>query len=258
MILAAELGNSRAKFAFFEGPKKKFAFAVSVSPDRTEDEWRLLLSSFCREGGVEPARTEGAVFAGVNPPKSAPLLAALTSLFGKKPLIVGPGIRTGLDIRTDYQSELGADIVANAAGACGRAKPPFFAADLGTAITLFAVDEKGVFRGVDILPGVSSSLAALARDCAGLPEVGVRPVKTLFGKNTADSVSAGVAFGFASMLDGMARRAAKELGAPLTLFATGGDAPAILPFCESPFLYAPDLTLEGLARLYELNKTRKA
>ena len=259
MILTVDLGNSRAKFAFFEGQKKIFAFAVSVSGERTEDEWRLILSSFCREGSVDPPRVEGVALSSVNPSKGDALALALTAFFRKKPLTLGHGIRTGLDIRTDYQSELGADIVANAVGACGRAKPPFLVADFGTALTLLAVDEKGVFRGVDILPGVSSSARALARDCAGLPEVALRPVKTLFGKNTADSVAGGLVNGYAAMLDGLAARAKRELGAEaLALFATGGDAAAILPACENRFTFVPDLTLEGLARIYDMNQSRKA
>ena len=255
MIICADLGNSRIKFAFFERGVKTCLFSVSAKTDRTADEWRLLLLSFCREKGICPENAEGAALSSVAPAKTPALTEALTALIGKKPLTVGPGIRTGLDIRTDYQVELGADIVAAAVGAKAEGKLPFIVADLGTALTLFAVDEKASFLGVAIAPGVSSAKSAMAKDCAGLYEIEEKAPKSLLGKNTADSVAAGLFYGYAALLDGLTEQVAKEYSLQnAALYLTGGDAEKVLPYCKTPFEKKEDLTLEGLARLFEANR----
>ncbi len=258
LIVAVDLGNTRAKFGCFDGKKKIASLAVGTDSFRSRGEWNSILSAFCSENGVSPSSVEGTVFSGVDPFAGRALREGMTDCFGKTPLTVGHGIRTGLDLRIDYQSELGADIVANAAGAAGRTKAPFLVADLGTALTVFAVDGNSVFRGVNILPGVASSAKALSRDCAALPEVFPEKAGGLFGKNTLDSISGGILLGFASLLDGMAARTRAEFGTEeLPLFATGGDATLVCAYCEEPFADVPDLTLEGLMRLWELNRPRQ-
>lgn len=258
MICAVDLGNTALKCAFYENGRKKAAFSLAATR-RTADEWALLFQCFCERNTLSPALVEGVVLASVAAPLTGAVTLALTEVFGKTPLTVGPGIKTGLDIRTDRQAELGADIVANAVGARGRFAPPFIVVDFGTATTLSAVDEQGIFRGVAILPGVASAAGTLARTCANLPEIEPGMPTALLGKNTQDSLNGGLTFGFAAMADALVDRAEKETGIHgATLLACGGAAEHILPLCEKSFLHCPDLTLEGLVRLYDMNRQRKA
>ena len=259
MILTLDLGNTALKCALFDGKKAVASFALS-SVRRTADEWALSLSEHLKSRDLPRAAVDGAILGSVVPYLTDPLSDAVASLFGKAPLTVGPGIKTGLDIRTERQSELGADIVANAVGARVRFKTPFVVVDFGTATTVSAVDGAGVFRGVAILPGVGSAAAALARTCANLPEITPGEPASLLGKNTRDSLNGGLTWGFAVMADALVDRVVRETGiSDPALIATGGAAGRILPLCEKKFNHRPALTSEGLLELYEINRpSRKA
>ena len=258
MILTADLGNSALKLAAFEGESCLCLFSLSARR-HTVDEWHLLMKQHFAAAGICPENAFGAVLGSVAPHLTESVKAALVRLCGKEPLVIGAGVKTGLDIRTDHQAELGADIVANAVAARQRVLPPFIVADFGTATTVSAVDENGVFRGVAILPGVGSAARDLARTCANLPEIIPGDPVSLLGKNTRDSLNGGLCFGFAAMADALTDRVKAEIGADsAALIATGFAAERILPLCKNPFTYVPRLTSEGLARLYELNRVRKA
>ncbi len=258
MIITADLGNTALKIASFEKGVYTGGFSVSALR-RTEDEWSLLLASHCAAASMVPTRAEGAILGSVVPHLTQPVKAALARLTGKEPLTVEHGIKTGLDIRTDHQAELGADIVANAVAARALVPPPFIVVDFGTATTVSAVDETGVFRGVAILPGMGSAAGDLARTCANLPEIVPGDPESLLGKNTRDSLNGGLTFGFAAMADALTERVLREIGAEsAALIATGGAGEKILPLCKKKFTYDPHLTSRGLYRLFEINRVRKA
>ena len=258
MIAAAEIGNSRVHAALYEGETQLASFCWATNRKTTEDEWTLALTRFCADRGIDPKSAEGGVIGSVVPGLTPVLCGAFQRVFGKRPRTVGHGIRTGLDIRTERQAELGADIAANAVGARGKSAGPLIVADLGTATTVFAVDENDRFLGVSILPGLYASADALADTCDNLPRVALTAPKGLLGKTTADSVAGGLICGFAALLDGVVDRITEEYGftAP-ALFLCGGGAKPVLPHCRRPFRYEPDLTLDGLARLYALNRPKE-
>ena len=172
----------------------------------------------------------------------------------------GPGVRTGLDIRTDIASQLGADIVANAVAALSLAPAPLVFVDFGTATTLTGINAGGELCGVLICPGVRTSLDALSGAAAELPRIAVDGPKHLFGKNTVDSMTSGAVFGHAAMVDGLLDRVAAEWGlSELTVLATGSWADRIVPFCSGRhgIRFQPDLTLRGLRRIAEMNARAK-
>ncbi len=169
-------------------------------------------------------------------------------------MLVGAGIKTGLNIRVENPSALGADIVADTVGAMQLAKPPFAVIDLGTATTLTAVNPRGELCGCMIAPGVKLSLDALSRSCAMLPDVSLSRPERLLGTNTADSMNSGIVYGSAMMLDGFIDALKNEyLPDELTVVVTGGLSELIAPLCKSAMLREPELTLRGLCRLWELN-----
>ena len=256
VLLAVDLGNTKVRFGFYQAGVKIADLSVSARTHRLADEYVLLLEEFCSRQGID--RVEGSILASVVPSLTPILTAALERCTGRAPMLVGHGIRTGLDIRTDYQAELGADIVANAVGARAKLEPPFAVIDLGTATTISLVDRADRFQGVAILPGLSASARALAESCAGLPEISIAPPRALLCKNPADSLAGGLVYGFASMVDGMIGRIQREYGLDqLALIACGGSAGKVIPHCTEQITLDPDLTLDGLCRLWELNKKRK-
>lgn len=265
MILTADIGNSHIRFAFFDSVRDSAARAELALSARTERTWNELaasLTSFVQSHALSPV--EGAVIGSVVPSLTPLVTDAINcALSPAGTVTVKHGLKTGLDIRTDYQTELGADIVANAVGARTLVKPPFAVIDLGTATTLSLVDEKDCFRGVAIMPGLSSSARALASDCAALPQISVdggQADKPLLGKNTADSLTSGLIVGIASMVDGMLQRVGEEYDLEDTPAAVicGGGAHAVFPCLRQGKrrILCPELTSLGLLRLWELNHRR--
>ena len=257
MIVVADIGNSRVHIGFYRDGNKITSMHCS-SLARTEDEWVMMTEHFCARNGLRPEEAEGSVIGSVVPSLTGAVTRAFTRLFSaRSPLIVGHGIRTGLDIRTDRQSELGADIVANAIAARAKFQPPFIIADFGTATTFSAVDGEDRFRGVSIFPGLTGAAQNLRETCAYLPEVPLLAPRELLGKNTEDAVSGGLINGFAALAEGMMDRIAEEYGfSDPVRIVCGGAAPAVLSACKAPVQYLPDLTLDGLARLYEINRKK--
>lgn len=177
-----------------------------------------------------------------------------------KPLLVGPGVKTGLNIKTDIPSQMGADIVANAVAATSLEKCPMVILDFGTATTLTAINENGELCGVLIYPGVRSSLNALSSQAAELPGISLDSPKALLGKNTIDSMVSGIIYGNASMIDGLLDRIAEEWTAKeLTVIAAGGLADRIISYCKSghKIQFVPNLTLLGLKKIYHLSYRHK-
>lgn len=263
MILTTDIGNSHIRFAFFDGVRAASpcaSLALSSRSGRTRDEFAMTLAAFVQSHGIGAA--EGAVVASVVPALTSVVIGAISDVFPSADIVtVRHGLRTGLDIRTDYQSELGADIVANAVGARRLVTPPFAVVDLGTATTLSLVDGSDRFRGVAIMPGLSSSSRALAAECSALSQISIDTDiadKPLLGKNTFDSLASGLISGIAAMIDGMICRVGEEYDCAdaLTVIICGGGAEAVFPHLRTKqrMLLRPNLTSLGLLRLWELNR----
>jgi type III pantothenate kinase len=175
-------------------------------------------------------------------------------LTGKNSLIVGPGLKTGLNIKIENPSQTGADLVVGCVAALREHKPPMIVVDMGTATTMVVLDEAGALIGGCICPGVKISMDALTDRTALLPGLQLDQPKKAIGRNTVDCMRSGIMMGNAAMLDGMVERMEAELGQKCTVIATGGIAKFIVPMCKTPVIYDKDLLVKGLAALYRDNK----
>lgn len=259
MILAVDIGNTGISVGFYDlrGLTLAADFRLATHPFRTADEYELLISTLSEKRGMNPHEVEGCALSSVVPGLTGVICTAIRQVFGCRILTISHGIRTGLDIRTDHHTEVGSDLVSNMVAASSRLKKPFAVMDLGTATTVSAVNRAGEFIGVMIMPGVSASAEALSRTCAALPSVSLTPPKGLLGKNTADSIASGCIYGPAAMLDGVLAKLKRDLGDDLSVIACGGMAATVVPYMEEPVETVPDLTLEGLVRIWLLNKREK-
>ena len=179
---------------------------------------------------------------------------ALKKLTGHTALVVGPGLKTGLNIKIENPAQTGADLVVGSVAALRQYKPPMIVVDMGTATTMVVLDETGALVGGCICPGVKISLDALTERTALLPGLQLDQPKRAIGRNTIDCMRSGIMMGTACMLDGMVQRMEEELGQKTTVIATGGIARFITPMCKTPIIYDKDLLIKGLAMLYRENK----
>ena len=178
---------------------------------------------------------------------------AIRKLTGKNCLVVGPGIRTGLNIRMDNPAEIGSDLIVASVAAIHDYGAPLLIVDMGTATTITAIDKDGVYTGGCICPGLKISLEALTGRTAQLPGISLGEPQRAIGKNTRDAMRSGIMFGAAAMLDGLLDRMEQELGTPATVVATGGISKFVVPLCRRKLLYDRTLMLKGLNLLYQRN-----
>lgn len=258
MIIAADIGNTSVSIGVFSGDTLVFKSKLGAVKTRSADEYAVLLLGVFQKNNVSISQIESAVLLSVVPTLTHTLTQMFES-FGIKTLIVGAGIKTGLNIRTETPGSLGADIVAETVAAIQIAKTPLIVVDLGTATTLTVINEKSELCGCIIAPGVKISLDALTEVCSLLPEVSLSEPKQLLGKNTEDSINSGIIWGNTFMLDGFIDKIREEYGFENTfsVIATGGLADLIIPFCKNKMIYEPDLTLKGLNRLYKINNKKR-
>ncbi|MGI6525950.1 MAG: type III pantothenate kinase [Caldicoprobacterales bacterium] len=258
MVFAADLSNSGITLAAFDGNgKMMFRSDISADKCRSEDEYHILLQNIFSLHRIKPDSAAGAIISSVIPPLTNTFRDAVENLLGCKPLLVGPGIKTGLDIKIDHHSQLGSDLVANTVAASAFYKAPFVVIDLDTATTFTAVNARGELCGVIILPGVRTSLDALSTSTAELPFISLDAPKALLGTNTVDSMNSGIVYGTASMFDGLIDRLCTEFNTTdITIIATGSLANDIIPFCRHEMTYAPNLVLEGLFLIYKRNRKK--
>ena len=178
----------------------------------------------------------------------------MRKIIGKQPMVVGPGLKTGLNIRVDVPGQVGSDRIVAAVAALAEYKPPLILMDLGTATTIEVVDADSSYVGGVIFPGVKLSLDALTSRAAQLPGISLDQPKKVIGKNTVDCMRSGMMYGTAAMIDGVVERMEEELGFHATLIATGGMAQFITPLCKREIVLEKDLLLKGLNIIYKKNK----
>ena len=256
MLLAVDIGNSSITVGGFrEGAEPVFTLRFSAGEQRSADEYANTLRQVLRMKNVQPEELTDCAVASVVPPLTYIFAQALQQLNPCKVLTVGTGVKTGFSVRTDAPGEVGADIIANAAAAVGQGVPAILV-DVGTATTVFAINDQKELIGGVILPGISSSLEGLRSSTAQLPIVALESPKKAICKNTADCISTGVLMGHAFSIDGFIRKFRQEPGMTgAEAVATGGLANLILPLCQEKMQSEPFLTLTGLRVIYE--KTRK-
>ena len=256
MLLAIDVGNSNISVGLF-GENKELKFLSSIVTDRskTADQISIDLMNIFALYGYDLKDVTGAIFASVVPPINFMMSKALTRLLGKPPMMVGPGVKTGLNIRMEIHNQLGADLVASAVAALEKYPTPIITIDMGTATTVSYISSKRSYEGGLIFPGVGMSLAALSDRTAQLPDISLQHPKSLIGKNTEDCMRSGIVFGTAGMLDGIIDRIKETLdGEEPTIVATGGNAPVIVRYCRNHVVYDKYLLMEGLYQIYQKNK----
>jgi type III pantothenate kinase len=252
MVLVIDIGNTNIVLGGYAGEKLLFLSRLPTDPARSETEYAALLQDLpeLREGeGVE-----GSILSSVVPSLTSVFCRAAELLWGRAPLVVGPGMETGVTVAIDDPGELGADLLAAAAAALEKYPRPQVILDLGTATTLSVLDRDGVFRGVVICPGAKTAFNALTARAAQLPGIPLGEPKRVIGTNSEDSLLSGVVYGHAAMLDGLIGRIEAELGENCTVIATGGLGGRIVPHCRREILLDENLLLDGLRILYEKNR----
>lgn len=262
MVLAVDVGNSTTTVGLFgETGKLAFQSTLETSRSKTRDQCAIDLLNVFRLYGADVGTVDGAILSSVVPPLTAVFTDAITRLTGRAPMVVGPGIRTGLNIRAEIHNQLGSDIVASAVAAMAAYPSPIVVVDLGTATTASLLSGS-VYEGCVIMPGLSLSLEAMSERAAALPPISLETPSSveLLGRTTEEAMRSGVLYGHAAMLDGVVDRMEEAAGGKVTVVATGGNAPRILRYCRRTIHFDADLVMTGLYLLYRKNirKPRRA
>ena len=253
MILTIEIGNSTITLGGVEGSDIRFECRINTDRVKTSDTYCIDLKTLFEIYGIDMASIEGVIIASVVPQVLNSVRTAIRKLLNTEPLVVGPGLKTGLDIRLENPGQMGADLVAADVAALSEHKPPLIIIDMGTATTMAVLDPNGAHLGGCVCPGVKISLEALTGNTSLLPGIQLDSPKQALGRNTADAMRSGIMFGTASMLDGMIDRFRAETGWDFTIVATGGLAKHIVPLCHNEIVYDRHLIIKGLAKLYRDN-----
>jgi len=255
MLLAIDVGNTNIVLGCIEGDTIRCTARMATERTRTEDEYAMAMAQIFDLRGVDRAKLDGAILSSVVPELKPVLVRAVEMLCGITPLVVGAGIKSGLNIRIDNPAQLGSDLLVGAVGAMAKYPKPLLVFDFGTATTLSVIDEKGLYRGGMIMPGLRMAVEALASRTAQLPHIDLQAPAKVIGTNTIDCMNSGAIYGNAAMLDGVIDRVEEELGQPVAaVVATGGLTPKIAPYCKHKIEIENDLMLWGLKIIYEKNR----
>lgn len=253
MVLTIDIGNTNIVIGVFNEDELLFLSRIATDKNKLSDEYSILLSNILTMNKINRADIKGAVIASVVPKLTNTLQRAVLKAVHISALIVGPGIKTGLNIRVENPSSLGSDIVADAVAANFLYPAPVIIFDMGTATVVSVVEAGGILNGSIIIPGVRISLDALSNAASQLPEVSIELPKDILGTNTIDSMKSGVIYGSASLVDGMIERLEERVGSSCNVVATGGLSHLIIPHCNKKIVYNENLLLIGLNLIYKKN-----
>lgn len=254
MILAIDIGNTNIVIGCIDKDKTYFIERLSTVRTKTELEYAVDIKTVLDIYKIHRSEIEGAIISSVVPQITNIAKLAAEKIIGKKVMVLGPGIKTGLNIKMDHPGQLGADLVADAVAAIAEYPVPLIVIDMGTATTASVVDGQKNYVGGMILPGVRVSLDALTSRASQLSGISIDEPKHVIGKNTIECMKSGVLYSSAGAIDGIVARIEEELGQKATVIATGGLAKKIIPYCKSSIVLDEDLLLKGLLRIYEKNK----
>lgn len=254
MLLAIDIGNTNLVIGCFRDDKILFKARIATDRTRTSDQYGVEIKNMLEAYGVDRSDIKDCIISSVVPPVFNSVRTGVIKIIGKQPMVVGPGLKTGLNIHVDVPSQVGSDRIVIAVAALAEYKAPLLLLDLGTATTIEAVEPDNVYMGGVIIPGVRVSLDALTSRAAQLPGISLDQPKQVIGKNTVDCMRSGMMYGTAAMIDGLVERMEEELGHRCTLIATGGLAQFIIPLCKREIILEKDLLLKGLNIIYKKNK----
>lgn len=254
MLLAVDIGNSHITLGVYDKEKLCFTSRMVTDSKKTEDMYAIDIHSIMELYYIDKSKFNGAIICSVVPELTESLAAAILKALNVKAMVLGPGVKTGINIKIDNPAQLGADLVAGAVAAIQNYPLPCIIFDLGTATTISAIDKNGFFLGGSICAGVGITLDALSTKTALLPHVNIEKPQNVIGTNTVASMQSGLVYGTAAMMDGMAQRIEEEFGEKATLIATGGLSSRVLPACKREYIFNDNLLLDGLKIVYEKNK----
>lgn len=253
MLLCVDIGNTNITLGFFDGEALLFTARLSTRPHRTADQFALEIKNVVELNGSDYLHIEDAVIGSVVPEVGLSVSRAISKLCNIVPLMLGPGVKTGLNIKIDNPAQLGADLVAGAVGALDCYTTPCIIIDMGTATTVSVLDSKGQFLGGIISAGVGLTVNALVGNTSLLPSIDIEAPKSVIGSNTVDCMKSGIIYGSAAMLDGLINRIENEMGTTCTVVATGGKSRDVIAHCTRDIIYNENLLLDGLRLIYEKN-----
>jgi type III pantothenate kinase len=254
MLLIFDIANTNIKIGMFQGNKLRATWRISTGVHRMPDEYAVMLLNLLRHQGLDISDIKEGAISCVVPPLLTVFNELMQKYFKIQPLVVGPGVKTGVRIRMDNPREVGSDLIANAAAALSLYKPPVIVVAMGTASAFAIVSREGDYVGGVIAPGIGISAEALYTRTAALPRVElVRPKKAI-GTNTQAAMQSGIIFGYAGLIDGIVNRIQEELGEKAMVVATGGYAGIIAKESKTINKVNPDLTLIGIKLIHDMNR----
>lgn len=255
MILAVDIGNSNIVTGCIDDNKIFFEENIETSIRKTKLEYAIILKTLFELNDISPEDVDGAIISSVVPPLTNVIKSAITMTTDIDPLVIGPGIKSGIAIKMDDPRTVGSDLIATAAGAADEYGAPVIIIDIGTATTITMVDDSKAYIGGVIMPGAQVSVDSLASRTAQLPRISIEAPERIIGKNTIGSMQSGIIYGNASCIDGMIDRFVEEIGIkePITVVATGGLSKIIVPHCKKDIIIDQDLLLKGLRIIYNKN-----
>ena len=254
MILAVDIGNTHIVLGCIDDEKTYFIERLSTVRTKTELEYAVDLKTVLDIYHIKKTDIEGCIISSVVPQITDIARLAAEKILKKEVMVLGPGVKTGLNIMMDNPGQLGADMVADAVAGLASYPVPFIVIDMGTATTVSVVNDKKQYIGGMILPGVGVSLDALTSRASQLSGISIDAPKHIIGKNTIECMKSGVLYSNAAALDGIVERIEEELGQRTTVIATGGLAKKIVSHCKREIILDEDLLLKGLRVIYEKNK----
>lgn len=254
MILTVDIGNTNIGLGVFDGETAVAIARIATNVAGTQDEYAVALLSTLSLYGVGREGIDGAIISSVVPPLNAVVRGAIRFAFGMEALLVGPGIKTGINIHCDHPASVGSDLICACVAVHALYGSPALIIDMGTATKMMVMDKRGTFIGVSIIPGVLMGLRALSDGTAQLPQVSLEKPGAPVAKNTVDAMRSGAIYGNAAMIDGMIDRFAEVLGEEVPVYVTGGLASTIAGYCRHTLIPDEHLVLKGLNILYHKNK----
>jgi len=255
MLLAIDIGNSNVVIGCVNERDETVAqFRMVTDLKKTGDEYAAGMRTILQYNNVDCKGFAGAIICSVVPPLTEPFRQAVEQITGCKALVVGAGVKTGLNIMIENPASLGSDIVAASVAAIAQFPLPVIVIDMGTATTITVVDEGNRYIGGAIVPGVALSMGALSSGTSLLQKVPIEAPKKAICGTTTESMQSGAVYGNAAMLDGMISRFEQELGRKASIVATGGIAAKIVSYCQHEIVYEEDLLMKGLNIIYKKNK----
>ena len=253
MLLAIDIGNTNIVIGGIRDDKIAFEARIATDHIKTSDQYGVDIKNILSLFDAKPEDIKGCIISSVVPPVFNSVQTGVRKVIGKPPMVVGPGIKTGLNIQMDTPSQVGSDRIVVAVAALAEYEPPLTLLDMGTATTIEVVGKGNTYLGGCIIPGVRISMEALTSRTAQLPGIRLDRPQQVIGKNTVDCMRSGIMFGAAAMIDGMLDRVEEELGYSTTVVATGGMSQFVVPLCRRKITLDKDLLLKGLNILWKKN-----